>query len=73
MSMLTGNWKKTDSEWLKTPKTDQMLTDKEVYQHGFQFCRPQKYRVVCHLNVENSILKIHESDLESSFIYTNPI
>ena len=43
----------TDSERMKTPKTDCALNiykDKEFYQLGFQVCWPWKRRVPCHLN-----------------------
>ena len=47
----------TDSEQLKTPKTDCVLKvykDKEFYQLGLQICWPWKYRGACHLNLVNA-------------------
>ena len=57
--MPTGNGENhfTDSEQMKTPKTDcllQIQQDKEVYQLGFQVCRPRKYRAACHLNAAHT-------------------
>ena len=43
-----------DSERLKIPKTDYLLTDledEESVSIDFQVCRPQKYKVPYHLNI----------------------
>ena len=44
MPVPTESWKNcTDSERLKTFKTDYLVTDyegKEVYQHGLKVCQP---------------------------------
>ena len=44
----------TDSEWLKTLKTDCVLKvykEEEFYQLGLQVCWPWKFRGVCHLKM----------------------